>query len=234
MRLAVLVCLVGCSAQRPPAPVSHHVPAAPPARLEPVIEQPAADPSCPLRWDELGEAAPPVIPLQRAYGEVGEECPEAFEPGSPCAPGSDCDAGQMHGRVEATLTRRGPEGSGRFYWLGLSVGSHHVVCTMASTVGWRYLHEVGEMLAPLPWLTDIDGDGEAELVLWQRLPWGDAEVTNALMPVVYVLDGDRLIRRDDRSHALRAKVGAAYAALAQRGGNEEAHACFVTLARELR
>lgn len=200
-----------------------------------MLDVPADDPSCPLAWTELAEIAPPVIPLLPADGQRSDECPADFDPAASCPAGAECSQAEMRGHTPVTLTLVGPEGSGRFEWTGLSVGSsHHFACIMGSTVGWRYLYEVGEMLAPLTWLADVDGDHEAELVVWTRLPWGDAEITNALMPVVYVLDGDRLVRRDDRSHPLRAKVGAAYKALLARGGNDEARACFSTLSRVLR
>jgi hypothetical protein len=87
-------------------------------------------------------------------------------------------------------------------------------CLIGSTVGWRLLHHVGEQLAPLPFLADIDGDGAHEVVLWTRLPWGSVGGREcALSRFVYVLDGDRLVRRDDKAAALRAKVGDAYRAL---------------------
>ena len=94
---------------------------------------------------------------------------------------------------------------------------------------------VGDRLAPLPWLKDVDGDGDAELIVWSRLPWGDSEVDNALVPVVYALDPvhDRLVRRDDKAKALRVKVADAYHELANRNENPEARACFVAVTAAL-
>jgi hypothetical protein len=193
-----------------------------------LLVEPASGRSCALRWSELKDMAPPTIDLAPANGRLQDECAEGFDPAdADCEPGSsDCFQATMRGGRKATLSVIGPEGSGRFVSLGLSVDAKRFACITASTVGWRYLFPVGERLAPLPWLADVDGDGDAELIVWTRLPWGDSEVTNALMPVVYVLDGDRLVRRDDRAKALRVKVAGAYHELASRGENPEARACF--------
>ncbi|HTL38343.1 MAG TPA: hypothetical protein VL326_34670 [Kofleriaceae bacterium] len=215
-------------------PIANHVATAPPSVLDPLLVEPASSRSCVLRWEELKGAMPPVIELSPVgskrsdKSEESDECAEGFDPATiTCEPGSeDCFTATMRGGHEATLSVLGPEGSGRFETLGLSIDGARFTCMITSTVGWRYLFPVGKMLAPLPWLADVDGDKEAELIVWARLPWGDSEVTNALAPVVYVLDGDRLVRRDDKAKALRVKVADAYHALANLGENPEARACF--------
>jgi hypothetical protein len=214
----------------PASPIENHVPAAL-AKLEPVIIEPESESrSCALRWTELDAAAPKIIELAPANGQLTDECADGFDPKTPsCADGNDeCIEADMRGGQHATLSVSGPAGSGHFASLGLAV-DNRFVCLTASTVGWRYLFPVGTKLAPLPWLADVDGDGDAELVVWQRLPWGDAEVTNGLVPVVYSLDGDRLVRQDDRARALRVKVADAYHDLVQRGESPEARSCFVAM-----
>jgi hypothetical protein len=217
--------------------IANRAPAAPLAKLDPVVNEPASEGrACALRWNELDEVAPATIDLGPATGQLTDECPDGFDPKTPsCAPDADlCVDAVMRGGHQAKLSVSGPAGSGHFASLGLSVDGNRFVCLTASTVGWRYLFPVGAKLAPLPWLADVDDDDDlAELVLWQRLPWGDAEVTNGLVPIVYVLDGDRLVRRDDRAHALRVKVADAYHELVQRGESPEARACFVAMTAAL-
>lgn len=223
----------GPSVGAPDKPIANRVAATPPAKLEPVVIEPASESrSCDLRWSELDEVAPKTIDLVPANGRLTDECAEGFDPATPsCATDHDeCIEAVMRGGHKATLSVSGPAGSGHFASLGLSIDGQRFVCLTASTVGWRYLFPVGAKLAPLPWLANVDDEDDlAELVLWQRLPWGDAEVTNGLVPVVYVLDGDRLVRRDDRAHALRVKVADAYHELVQRGESPEARSCFVAL-----
>lgn len=252
MRIALsLAVLAACSGskptKRPPTPpqselenkldtVANHVPPAPLAKLEPVIIEPESEGrSCGLRWNELDDVAPKIIELVPANGRLTDECAEGFDPATPsCATDNDeCIDATMRGGKTAKLSVSGPAGSGHFASLGLSIEGKRFTCLMASTVGWRYLFPVGAKLAPLPWLADVDGDGDAELVLWQRLPWGDAEVTNGLVPVVYSLDGDRLVRQDDRAHELRLKVADAYHDLVQRGESPEARSCFVAMTAAL-
>jgi hypothetical protein len=239
--LASLICCIGCRSTAPSAPLAHHADLTAPPAIEPVIETPAGSDDCPLRWDELAAAAPPTIELTpitssdpRMAIDVNDDCP-GFDPASTrCAGGVDCNEARMRGGRRAVLTMVGPGGSGRFFSMGLAIDGKAFACMTASTVGWRNLYPVGGMLLPLPWLADVDGDREAELVMWTRLPWGDAEVTNALMPVVYVLDGDRLVRRDDRSHALRTRVSSAYRALAAKTAkDDEQRACYASVAHAL-
>ena len=226
-------------APTPPAALKSAPPLAPDpvpiatAVLDPVLVEPASGRTCVLRWNELKAAMPPTIDL-RAADPLGDECVDGFDPRATCVPnGSDCFRATMRGGHEATLSVVGPEGSGHFETLGLSIDGQRGLCLTASTVGWRYLSAVGHKLAPLPWLTDADGDGDAELVVWSRLPWGDSEVTNALVPVVYALDGDRLVRRDDKARALRVKVADAYHELANLNESPEARACFVAVTAAL-
>jgi len=179
--------------------------------------------------------APATIPLLPAGAQLSDECSDGFDPSTaPCADGSDdCIHATMRGHQHATLSVAGPDGSGHFASLSFSVDGKRFACMTASTVGWRYLFPVGDKLAPLQWLADVDGDSDAELVVWSRLPWGDSEVTNALMPVVYALDGDRLVRRDDKAKALRVKVADAYHELVKLDEAPEARACFVAVTAAL-
>lgn len=192
--------------------------------LEPVMHAPPApSASCELAWDELTAAAEARIVLGTA---PAEDC--VVEDMNPRRM-----AGTMRGGVPARLTIDGPAGSGRFYALDLAVGTgdrERHVCITASTVGWRILDRVGERLAPLPWLDDVDRDGYVELVVWQRLPFGQSEVDNALFPVVYVLDGDALVRRDDRARALFARVAAAYRERARIAQAGDPTACMTAVA----
>jgi hypothetical protein len=176
--------------------------APPAARLEPVIETPPGDPGCPLEWPE---PLPPVVILGTA---PDEECDEV-------TPGPADVRATMRGHRAASAHIEGPDGSGHFVSITLAVGGRQT-CFGGSTVGWRALGDAAASLAPLPWLADVDGDGDAELVVWSRLPFGDSEYTNGLLPIVYVLDGARLVRRDDRARALRRRVAAAYQQLASR------------------
>jgi hypothetical protein len=203
-------------------------------QLDPVLVEPASHGSCVLRWSELQAAMPPTIDLADS-DPLGDECVDGFDlKAAACTPnGDDCFQATMRGGHEATLSVVGPEGSGRFETLGLSIDGTRGLCLTASTVGWRYLFPVGKMLAPLPWLADADGDGDAELIVWSRLPWGDSEVANALVPVVYALDSERLVRRDDKAKALRVKVADAYHELVNLNENPEARACFVAVTAAL-
>src|SRR5258706_2017331 len=74
-----------------PANIGNHVPAAPPAKLDPVVIEPESESrTCGLRWNELDEAAPKVIDLGPANGRLGDECAEGFDPATPtCATGND-------------------------------------------------------------------------------------------------------------------------------------------------
>jgi hypothetical protein len=183
----------------------------------------AAASACPLDWSELGEAAPARLTLARwpSAGTLPDHCPASFDParllaGPAACVAPDCVRADLGPGVTAALALDGPGGSGHFWSLGLAVADHSGVrfaCTTASTVGWRHLARVADRLAPLPWLADLDGDGAAELIVWQRLPWGHDEPSNGLVPAIYQLENDALVRHDAKGISLARRVATAYRAL---------------------
>jgi len=147
----------------------------------------------------------------------------------------DCELGKMRGGTRAAVQATGPSGSGH-YWsvvIALDTPAHPHACFEASTVGFRLLVPVASTVAPVRWFDDLDGNGTRELILWERLPWGDAEVANALYPVVYVLDGTELVRRDDLAAHLRARVAAAYRELLRVAPPEDWATCVLAAAKAL-
>lgn len=216
VKALIAIVLVGCGSSKPsPTPIASNTSsttattsATPPSSGHPTVD----DSKCPLRWDEL--AAPGTIPLVAGTTPLGDECPEMdvaalLAPGGCKTPG--CTTATIDGRATAFVID-GPAGSGRFASLGLAVAdsSPRYACVTASTVGFRHLGTATSQLAPLPWYEDVNGDGRVELVAWQRLPWGDSEADNGLVPIVYALEGDALVRRDPLGANLAAKVAAAY------------------------
>lgn len=232
---------LACTAA-PAPPVANRVaaPSGPTTASRPVITAARATPRCPLAWDELDAAAPARIelrPIPAAGTALPDDCPADFDPAAGWrASCPDCARGELAPGRLATLEVEGPAGSGRFARLGLVVGGPRpgYACVAASTVGWRHLYRVAELLAPLPWLADVgDDDATVELVAWQRLPFGGSEAEVALVPVVYELDGDALVRRDDHGRALAARVGAAYVRLADIADPGADVACYRVVARAL-
>jgi hypothetical protein len=187
-------------------------------RLPPRVVTPPQNAACPLRWDELD--APARIPLD------SRDCGD-FDPASLLQPGActiasdvpdepnalrDCELGTMRGGTRAAVQSIGPSGSGHYWSVAIVLDrpGHPHACFEASTVGFRLLVPVAGQVPQVQWLADVDGNGERELILWERLPWNDYEVANALYPVVYVLDGTELVRRDDLAVGLRTGVARAY------------------------
>jgi hypothetical protein len=231
IRSVPLLLLAACASPRPAsAPLQHTAPPAAPQALTPFIRSAPPVGACHLAWDELVESAPARIELTNA---LDDECAEgeAFTASEP----PDTIRGSMRGGVAAEVVADGPSGSGRFFSVSIAIGAgakQRHACTMGSTVGWRMLYQVADRLAPLPWLADVDGDGPMELVVWHRLPWGGghSEVENALFPVVYVLDRDALVRRDDRARPLFAKVAAAYRERVRIADKSDPTECFEAVA----
>lgn len=211
--VVVLAVLAACGSP-PPRPLASR------AAAEPTVSAPVDDARCPLRWDEL--YAPDRIPLQpwsAISTALPDDCPELdaarlLAPGGCIEPA--CATGVMAPGRRAAFVMDGPGGSGRFAGLGVVIDdpSRGVACITASTVGWRHLHRVADRLAPLPWFADLDGDSRFEVVAWQRLPWGASEAENAMVPIVYALEGNALVRREALEIPLASRVAAAYRELA--------------------
>lgn len=191
------------------------------AAIRPVVPALARidDARCPLSWTELDP--PDQIALQPwppASGELPDDCPpfdaaQLLAPGGCVAP--DCAVGEMAPGRRVAFTMQGPDGSGHFAQSAIVTDepTPRFACAWSSTVAWRHLYRVAHLLAPLPWFADLDGDGRFELVTWQRLPWGDAEISNGMVPIAYTLDGDALVRDPAVTRALDARVAGAYHAL---------------------
>jgi len=236
-RFLALLTFTACSSPRTPTPVVPDPPTnattttaitntAPPSALplEPYIHAaPIANENCELAWEEHLEGASARIELTPTPSDeclADDQMPRRL-------------SATMRGGVPARLTLDGPGGSGRFWALDFSVGTgdhERYACIQASTVGFRMINDAAKPLAPLPWLEDIDQDGTAELIVWDRLPWGQSEVENALFPVVYVLDGDALVRRDDRARVLFDRVAAVYRARAKMKQQDDPTGCLNAVA----
>jgi hypothetical protein len=222
MRILALA-LVACGGGTTVTP-SNTAPVTRPKPLEPLIISPAASKACPLRWNELDEVAPPRLPLHAA-GTTPDECEAQYA--SDFEECQDCShEGKVATGAHATHVVSGPGGTGRFWSWTLSIGERFA-CGMGSTVGWRHLTDVAEMIAPLQWFADLDGDGKHEVVVWHRVPWGSSELTNGLVPIVYAVTADDLVRRDDLAKPLRAKVAAMYRALAKQTTKHSALGEFI-------
>lgn len=191
----------------------------------------------------LGEAAPARLALARwpSAGTLPDACPESFDPArlladpAACA-APDCVRAALGPGVAAALAIEGPGGSGRFSALGLAVADRAGVrfaCITASTVGWQHLVRVADRLAPLPWLADLDGDGAAELIVWQRLPWGQSEASNGLVPAIYQLEDGALVRHDSKGISLARRIATAYRALDGDRKSMGPGACYETIAGAL-
>jgi hypothetical protein len=235
--VALLLAGAACTARsEPPAPAQ---PRPTPGGGGDPVAAPAE--ACLLAWDALDDAAPAVLPLAVwPPAALPDDCPEAFDASlllsdpDACAALS-CARAPMAG-LDAALVVDGPVGSGRYSALGLAIADGatiRFVCVTASTVGWRHLHEVASALAPLPWLADLDGDGSAEMVVWGRLPFGHSEVENGLVPAVYSLERDRLIRRDRAGASVARRVADAYRVLQSGGDPTAPFLCYAALARAL-
>jgi len=217
--------------------------------IEALIKTPPIDKACPFRWDELELDAPARISLATFNPAApSDECREfdpveVFKPGA-CKSGIpipdsqaelDCEIAPMRGGANVAVQTIGPEGSGRYWSVGIAIDgpNHPFACLTASTVGFRQVFSVGKLIAPIQWFADLDKNGDRELILWHRLPWGSAEIENGMYPVAYVLDGTELVRRDDLAVATRARLAHAYRALLHREPKHSDAKCLHAVATAL-
>ena len=95
----------------------------------------------------------------------------------------------------------GPAGSGRYWNVIVGLGGEGLtaprrgVCLETSTVGWRTLQRYK---TPLEWNTDLNGDGEPELVLWSSFPLSGSGTAGEFGVVgwVYRLDAGAVLSID--------------------------------------
>ncbi|MBN1473137.1 MAG: hypothetical protein JW914_00850 [Syntrophaceae bacterium] len=100
--------------------------------------------------------------------------PESYENGA-CGniPKTGWQQGR-HGNLNLYVHTEGPEGSGRFWSIRLGVEEKEYVrpprgvCMATSTIGWRTLQRYSK--GTLPWLADVNGDGNAEFIFWRGFP----------------------------------------------------------------
>ncbi|MBA3547807.1 MAG: hypothetical protein H0T76_15095 [Nannocystis sp.] len=236
-RRLFLVFMVSCGGAPAPPATAIQVSAADTRSESPEIYE------CVLQWEELAATAPTTLPLLLGpVATLPDDCDVDFDPmrllDDPAACREPtCERAVFAGGRQGALLRQGPGGSGRFWSVGLVVADgqrRRFVCMTASTVGWRHLHPMAAQIGPLQWLADLDGDGAAEVIIWQRLPWGYSEASNALVPIIYVLDGERLVRSDRSGVAVAATMAAAYRSLAVMTPNDrESVACYRAVADAL-
>lgn len=229
--LAVAIALAACG-HRSVAPATSNTPPAPssPTAMAPVVlPAPAPTDTCPLEWEDLYAEMPRRIELSTLGADA---CTDDAEP-TPCP---DCATdGAVASGARAHHEVDGPAGSEKLWTWRIVVGDR-VACGEGSTVGWRHFAgkpPAAEIIAPLQWFADVDGDGTYEVIVWQPLAWGDAALTMGLVPFVYAVDTEALVRRDDLAQPLRSKVAAAYRLLAATTDPRELVGDFVACYRAL-
>ena len=78
------------------------------------------------------------------------------------------------GALNLSILTDGPKGSGRFWTVVVGVTAEQQsrpargTCISTSTVGWRTLQHYSK--GPLPWMDDVNNDGEVEFILWDSFP----------------------------------------------------------------
>ena len=119
-----------------------------------------------------------------------------------------------------TVAYKGPTGSGRYWEAEVSFQSHagaRGFCFIASTVGWRHVGAdrlLAERMVALlhPWLQDVDGDGQDELVVPSSFSLSpDASLgDDGMTASVFARTGDRFVLDASLTRTLRLKIANAY------------------------
>ncbi len=82
-------------------------------------------------------------------------------------------SGMSRGSQRMVVYADGPTGSGRFWRVTVGVAAEGETpfrgfCLTTSTVGWRTLQRYDRV--PLPWIEDLDNNGEPEVLIWTSFP----------------------------------------------------------------
>jgi len=121
------------------------------------------------------------------------------------------------GAFDLFVSVAGPAGSGRYWQLTIGVGEQQQtkpsrgVCLTTSTSGWRWLEAYKRL--PLPWLEDLDNDGNAEFILWSDFSPGPKMMpfASGLMAWVYRLTADGRLTLDlELSRQMAGELAEAY------------------------
>ena len=136
----------------------------------------------------------------------------------------------------------GPYPEGRFWNITVGLAPkrggepHRGFCVEACTIGWRTLLSFKRL--PLPWVADLDGDGAAELMLWDSFPTNDnpSAATNGLVAWVYRLDSRGTLAIDwPLTRMIASELAAAYREPlpAELGGRQSPDETRIQASREL-
>jgi hypothetical protein len=194
----ILVTLAGCARSEQ---VADSLEAAPSSEPKPA-------PECSIRPTRLS------IHLSQQSGIEGA----ATDAQIACSVGETDSWSRMSaGSRDLMVSTQGPEGSGRYWTIAIGVASQGEaspagpVCVETSTIGWRSLQNFEGRA--LPWLEDVNGDGRAEVVLWESFPLAEEPIPPAfgLVAWVYGLDPDGSLSIDwDLSRQMARRVAAVY------------------------
>lgn len=83
-----------------------------------------------------------------------------------------------------------PSGSGRYWRISIGLSNNPAsqpekgFCLYTSTVGWRTLQQYERL--PLPWIIDLDRDGQLEFLLWSSFPLSEEPTTADFGLIVWV------------------------------------------------
>ena len=144
----------------------------------------ASLPECLMKPELLTLSLPRdrFVPLEKE--ELGEFA-------GPCEVFEDTEWMRMPaGSRDLLVSADGPSGSLRYWHITVGVAQRterkpsRCLYLETSTVGWRTLQRYKDL--PLRWLDDLDGDGNAELIIWDSFPLYKEAELNAFGLIAWV------------------------------------------------